>query len=122
MILQKLRIKLTKQSCASQGAGNQYKVILQRKDPGTTLLGELLHLGSRLPQIENPLAALHRVFLGKYVPLEVFSVNMTALSPEQLCSYLTRLNPGATLQVDPFFSSQIHVILLRDRCWLDLEN
>lgn len=79
----------------SQGAGYQYKLILQRKDPGTTLLGDLLHLDLKLPWIEYPLAALHRVFLGKYVPLEVFNVNRTALAPEQLCDYLTRLNAGA---------------------------
>lgn len=90
---------MTEQSCASQGAGNQYKVILQRKDPGNTLLGDLLHLGSNLPRIGSPLAALHRVFLGKYVPLEVFNVNMTALSPEQLCGYLVQLNPGKHLRL-----------------------
>ena len=59
-----------------------------------TLLGELLHFGSGIAAIASPIAALQRTFLGKYVPLEVFRVNMTALTPVELCHYLTQLNPG----------------------------
>ena len=62
-----------------------------------SLLGELLHLGSGIAAIASPIAALQRTFLGKYVPLEVFRVNMTALTPTELCHYLTQLNPGSHL-------------------------
>ena len=78
----------------AQAFGSQYNIILQRKDTATVLLGEVLHFGATLPAIPSPLAALQRVFLGQYVPLEVFRVNMTALSPQQLCGYLTHVNPG----------------------------
>lgn len=81
---------------------SNYKVILQRKDPGSRLLGDILHFGSTLQRIQNPLAGVQRVFLGKYVPLEVFSVNMTAFSPIQLCDYLGRFNPGNRLPKERF--------------------
>ena len=77
-----------------QGFGSQYQIILQREDPHIALLGNLLHLDLSMPAIASPIAALQRTFLGKFVPLEVFRVNMTALTPERLCSYLTHLNPG----------------------------
>ena len=81
-----------------QGFGSQYNIILQRTDPAIALLGNLLHLDLNLPPIDSPVAALQRTFIGKFVPLEVFRVNMTALTPERLCSYLTLLNPGKYLQ------------------------
>ena len=82
-----------------QGYGSQYKIILQRRDPTIALLGDVLHLDLSIPAIASPIAALQRTFLGKFVPLEVFRVNMTALTPERLCSYLTHLNPGKSLPV-----------------------
>ena len=80
-----------------QGFGSQYKIILQRKDPTIALLGDVLHLDLSIPAIASPIAALQRTFLGKFVPLEVFRVNMTALTPDRLCSYLKHLNPGKFL-------------------------
>lgn len=80
-----------------QGFGTHYNIILKRRDPTVALLGDILHLDLGLPAIGSPLAALQRTFLGKFVPLEVFRVNMTALTPERLCSYLTQLNPGIRL-------------------------
>lgn len=78
----------------TQGLGDSYKVILSRRDPAAELLGNILHLGVNELQASSPLAVLQRTFLGKYLPLEVFSVERTALTPEGLCEYLSRFNPG----------------------------
>ena len=43
----------------------------------------------------NPLSQLKRTFVGNLVPLEVYQVNSSALSPQALCEKLQKYNPGA---------------------------
>ena len=42
----------------------------------------------------DPLTALQRTFAGSIVPLEVFQVNTSLLSPQALCEFLIKFNPG----------------------------
>jgi hypothetical protein len=41
------------------------------------------------------LAALQRTFVGSIVPLEIFEVTNTTLSPQAFCEFLQKFNPGA---------------------------
>jgi hypothetical protein len=82
----------------TQGIGDQYKVILSRRNPAGQLLGDILHLGFDNPRLANPLAIIQRTFIGEYLPLEVFTVERTALTPEGFCEYLSRFNPGTQLR------------------------
>ena len=75
-----------------------YRIMLQREDPGASLLGNILQFQFPHLHIVNPIAAIHRTFIGKFVPIEVFQVNMTALDPQLLCSHLQDSNPGVLQQ------------------------
>lgn len=81
-----------------QALGDRYGIILRRQDPAAMLLGNILQFRFPDVRIDNPVAALQRTFLGKHVPVEAFQVNMTALSPQKLCSHLQAFNPGVYLQ------------------------
>ena len=58
------------------------------------LLGNIMQFRFPEERIQSPIAALQRIFIGAHIPVEVFHVNMTALSAHSLCSHLQDFNPG----------------------------
>ena len=76
--------------CCLQGAGDDYRLLIQRPHATAVFSGDFDHGKSRA----DPLSSLQRTFAGSIVPLEVFAVNNSTLSPHQLCEYLQRFNPG----------------------------
>ena len=70
------------------------------------LLGNIMQFHFPEERIQDPVAALQRIFIGVHVPVEVFRVNMTALSARKLCSHLQDFNPGV-LHSKTFLSQQV---------------
>ena len=73
-----------------QADDSGYRLIIQRPHATAVFSGDFNHGKSRA----DPLTALQRTFVGSIVPLEVFDVNNSTLSPQKLCQYLQRNNPG----------------------------
>ena len=73
-----------------QGTADDFRLLIQRPRATGVFSGDFDHGKSRA----DPLSSLQRTFAGSLVPLEVFSVNNSTLSPHQLCEYLQRFNPG----------------------------
>ena len=78
--------------CPLQGDGNDFRLLIQRPHATAVFSGDFDNGKSRA----DPLTALQRTFVGSIVPLEVFAVNNSTLSPNKLCQYLQKFNPGKT--------------------------
>ena len=78
--------------CRLQGDGNDFRLLIQRPHATAVFSGDFDNGKSRA----DPLTALQRTFVGSIVPLEVFAVNNSTLSPNKLCQYLQKFNPGKT--------------------------
>ena len=76
--------------CRPQGAADDFRLLIQRPHATSVFSGDFDHGKSRA----DPLSSLQRTFAGSIVPLEVFAVNNSTLSPHQLCEYLQKFNPG----------------------------
>ena len=92
-------------SSALQALGDGYRIILRRQDPARMLLGNIMQFRFPEERIQSPIAALQRIFVGVHVPVEVFHVNMTALSAHSLCSHLQDFNPGVLQFYKPLYVS-----------------
>ena len=88
------RLQASSTRSALQALGDGYRIILRRQDPAKMLLGNIMQFRFPEERIQSPIAALQRIFVGVHVPVEVFHVNMTALSAHSLCSRLQDFNPG----------------------------
>ncbi|CAL5226790.1 g9651 [Coccomyxa viridis] len=75
--------------CRVQGAADDFRLLIQRPHATAVFSGDFDHGKSRA----DPLSSLQRTFAGSIVPLEVFAVNNSTLSPHQLCEYLQKFNP-----------------------------
>ena len=73
-----------------QADDSGYRLIIQRPHATAVFSGDFNHGKSRA----DPLTALQRTFVGSIVPLEVFAVNNSTLSPQKLCQSLQKNNPG----------------------------
>jgi len=78
-------------------AQDGFKLMIHRPDSETGVFsGDFTGPGQALAAgAKAAVASLHQAFKGTLVPLEVYNVNHTTLSPAQLCKYLRELNPGA---------------------------
>ena len=88
------RLQASSTRSALQALGDGYRIILRRQDPARILLGNIMQFRFPEEKVQSPIAALQRIFAGVHVPVEVFHVNMTALSAHSLCSPLQDFNPG----------------------------
>ena len=73
-----------------QADDSGYRLIIQRPHATAVFSGDFNHGKSRA----DPLTAFQRTFVGSIVPLEVFAVNNSTLSPQKLCQSLQKDNPG----------------------------
>ncbi|KAK9821107.1 hypothetical protein WJX81_006169 [Elliptochloris bilobata] len=75
-----------------------FKLMIQRPDNAAGVFsGDFSGPGQALAAgAKKAVASLHQSFRGTLVPLEVFNVNHTTLSPAALCKYLKALNPDVT--------------------------
>ena len=90
-----------------QGAADDFRLLIQRPHATAVFSGDFDHGKSRA----DPLSSLQRTFAGSIVPLEVFAVNNSTLSPHQLCEYLQKFNPGELCclkHILPLLAKQVH--------------
>ena len=73
-----------------QSQAEDYRLLIQRPHATAVFSGDFKNGKSSI----DPLDALQRTFVGSLVPLEVFAVNNSTLSPQKLCQYLQKFNPG----------------------------
>jgi hypothetical protein len=73
-----------------QSQSEDYRLLIQRPHATAVFSGDFKNGKSSI----DPLDALQRTFVGSLVPLEVFAVNNSTLSPQKLCEYLQKFNPG----------------------------
>ncbi|CAK0786319.1 hypothetical protein CVIRNUC_009532 [Coccomyxa viridis] len=76
-----------------QADDSGYRLIIQRPHATAVFSGDFNHGKSRA----DPLTAFQRTFVGSIVPLEVFAVNNSTLSPQKLCQSLQKNNPEITV-------------------------
>ena len=74
----------------TQGNFGNFRLIVQRSNTAGVFSGDF----SPGAHVANPLSALQRTFVGSLVPLEVFHVNSSVLSPQALCEKLKKFNSG----------------------------
>lgn len=74
----------------TQADFDNYKLIIQRSNTAGVFSGDF----SPGAHTANPLSALQRTFVGSLLPLEVFHVNSSVLSPQALCEQLKKYNSG----------------------------
>lgn len=74
----------------TQGVFDNFRLLIQRPNSAGVFSGDFN--GGKTEA--DPLSALQRTFAGSIIPLEVFSVNASPLSPQALCQYLQKFNPG----------------------------
>ena len=74
----------------TQGVFDNFRLLIQRPNSAGVFSGDFN--GGKTEA--DPLSALQRTFAGSVIPLEVFSVNASPLSPQALCQYLQKFNPG----------------------------
>jgi hypothetical protein len=82
--------------CAlAQDATGGFRLIIERPTTTSVFSGDF----APGTLTANPLSQLKRTFVGNLVPLEVYQVNSSALSPQALCEKLQKYNPGACCTV-----------------------
>lgn len=74
----------------TQGVFDSFRLLIQRPNTAGVFSGDFQ--GGKTES--DPLTALQRTFAGSIVPLEIFNVNASLLSPQALCQYLKKFNPG----------------------------
>ena len=74
----------------TQGSFGNYKLIIQRSNEAGVFSGDF----SPGAHVADPLSSLQRTFVGSLLPLEVFHVNSSVLSPQALCEQLRKYNSG----------------------------
>ena len=74
----------------TQGLFGNFKLLIQRSNTAGVFSGDF----SPGAHVADPLSALTRTFVGSLVPLEVFHVNSSVLSPQALCEQLKKFNSG----------------------------
>jgi hypothetical protein len=75
----------------TQGVFDNFRLLIQRPNSAGVFSGDF---NNGAKSETDPLTALQRTFAGSIVPLEVFQVNTSLLSPHALCDYLRKFNPG----------------------------
>ncbi|CAL8463962.1 g3497 [Coccomyxa elongata] len=79
--------------CRGEGVFDNFRLLIQRPNSAGVFSGDFN--GGKTEA--DPLSALQRTFAGSIIPLEVFNVNASLLSPQALCRYLQKFNPEITV-------------------------
>ncbi|EIE18942.1 subtilisin-like protein [Coccomyxa subellipsoidea C-169] len=79
--------------CLGEGVFDNFRLLIQRPNSAGVFSGDFN--GGKTEA--DPLTALQRTFAGSIVPLEVFQVNTSLLSPQALCEFLIKFNPEITI-------------------------